>query len=146
MYYYHIAPTILVRRADSFFTYHATQSLEPGHIVTIPIGTRECIGIVLNPTTKPGFATKPISTVVEPTPLPHALIQTAQWMSQYYHVHLASCLSAMLPRGLTTKLAPPTNRAAAECQPAGRHYRAAAAVSHHQFALRCDWFWQNACV
>lgn len=103
MHYYHIAPTILVRRADSFFTYHTTQPLEPGHIVTIPIGTRECIGIVLGPATKPRFATKPISTVVEPTPLPHALIQTAQWMSQYYHVHLASCLSAMLPHGLTTK-------------------------------------------
>ena len=76
MYYYHIAPTILVRRADSFFTYHTTQPLEPGHIVTIPIGTRECIGIVLGPATKPGFATKPISTVVEPAPLPRALIQT----------------------------------------------------------------------
>jgi primosomal protein N' (replication factor Y) len=101
MEYYEVAPTRIVRAGHDTFTYASEHPLSIGHIVTIEIGKKESIGIIVKKVPKPSYDTKQISAVVEPRPLPRSLVQTAQWMSDYYTTPLATVLQTILPRGLT---------------------------------------------
>lgn len=103
MYYYEVAPSQIVRSGSDTFTYTSDQDLERGTVVQIEVGTKIITGIIITETTKPSFATKPISSVIEATPLPEALVATAEWMSAYYATPLATTLQAILPRGITKK-------------------------------------------
>lgn len=103
MYYYEVAPTKIVRAGTDTFIYESDAQLAPGTIVTIPVGTRQQIGLVMHHVDRPSFTTKPISTVVETLPLPPALVATARWMSAYYATPLALVLSSLLPRGISKK-------------------------------------------
>ena len=103
MYYYEVAPTTIVRANASVFTYAHTDDLALGTIVTVPVGTKTLTGVVLKKVAKPEYATKPISSIVEPIPLPSELLDTAAWMSEYYQTHLATVLQTILPSGLTKK-------------------------------------------
>lgn len=101
MHYYEVAPTKIIRTASTSFTYSSEAPLLPGHIVQIPIGKTSHVGVVLKATPKPSFETRPITALIEPTPLPSPLIKTALWMSDYYATHLALVLQTLLPRGIT---------------------------------------------
>ncbi|MBB1566388.1 DEAD/DEAH box helicase family protein, partial [Candidatus Saccharibacteria bacterium] len=103
MHYYLIAPAKIVKADADTFTYHSQQPLAIGTIVVVPAGRQSLIGIVVRKTTKPEFATKEITTILDLPPLPHPLLQTAQWMSNYYIAHLALVLQTILPSGLTKK-------------------------------------------
>ena len=101
MRYYEVAPNQIIRANSSSFTYSAESTLAVGTIVEIEVGRKTFTGIVINETTKPSYATKPITRVVEETPLPAQLIALAQWIASYYNSHLATVLQTVLPRGLT---------------------------------------------
>ena len=104
MWFYEVAPTKIVRRAVSTLTYHSASQLSVGQLVTIPVGSSVLNGVIMATTTQqPSYETKAIISVIEPTPLPEALIQVALWMTDYYHTPLASVLQTLLPRGLTVK-------------------------------------------
>ena len=102
MTYYEVAPTKIVRVTSSVFTYHADAVLAPGQLVTIPVGKQQLTGIVMRRVSKPAYETKPVSSVLDYSPLPPALLATVSWMSEYYATHLATVLQTALPRGLTT--------------------------------------------
>lgn len=102
MHYYEVAPTKIVRQTSAVFTYHAEQPLAIGSIVRISVGKTTLSGVVLRAVAKPRYDTKLIDARIEETPLPSALLATAQWMSAYYATHLATVLQAILPRGITT--------------------------------------------
>lgn len=116
MHYYEVAPNHIIRAGSAFFTYVSEQPLAVGQLVTIEVGKKAHIGVVLRQTTKPAYETKNISSIIEETPLPTPLIELALWMSQYYATHLASVLQTILPRGLQktrrarTKFARPSIR------------------------------------
>lgn len=74
-----------------------------GQIVTIEVGKKSLLGIVLREVVKPSYETKPINTIIEQEPIPAPLIDTALWMSDYYRTHLATVLQTILPRGLQKK-------------------------------------------
>ena len=78
MHYYLIAPAKIVKADADTFTYHSQQPLAIGTIVVVPAGRQSLIGIVVRKTTKPEFATKEITTILDLPPLPHPLLQTAQ--------------------------------------------------------------------
>ena len=101
MHYYDVAPTTIVRSSSGWFTYHFDEELAIGSLVTISVGKKTLIGVVVAATKKPAYDTKPIESVIEAAPLPVALVETSRWMSDYYHTHLATVLQTVLPRGLT---------------------------------------------
>jgi primosomal protein N' (replication factor Y) len=106
MHYYEVAPNQIVRIGNDFFTYSSEILLSIGQIVLIEVGKKQMIGIILRQTSKPSYATKPITSIVEQTPLPHQLIDLALWLSKYYATPLATVLQTILPRGLQKKRRP----------------------------------------
>lgn len=99
-YYYEVAPLRIIRAGSSTFTYCSQTPLLVGQIVTIEVGKKELIGLVMSLVKEPTYKTKPISTVIESTPLPESLIQLALWLAKYYTTALATVLQTVLPRGL----------------------------------------------
>ena len=103
MKYIEVAPLRAVRGSQQSYTYHSSDPLLVGQLVTIPLGTQTHIGLVVEIVKKPEYKTKEISAALNLPPLPIPLVRTALWMSEYYVTHLAIVLQTLLPRGLTTK-------------------------------------------
>lgn len=103
MKYYEVAPIKLVRKDAAVFTYSHESDFPVGTLVKIPVGKTTLLGVILKRTSKPSFVTKSIFSTVLEQPLPHQLIKTAHWMSDYYQVHLSIVLSTLLPRGIERK-------------------------------------------
>ena len=101
MYYYEVAPNQIVRSGSASFTYSSDTALEVGQLVVIEVGKKALTGVVLRGTSQPSFAVKPISSLIESTPLPGPLVTLALWLSDYYVTPLATTLQTLLPRGLT---------------------------------------------
>ncbi len=101
--YYDVAPTAIVRQDADVFTYASKEKLSVGSIVTVPIGKKILIGVVMHEAVKPNYATKEIISVIETVSLPPELVALAVWMSKYYATHLATVWQTILPRGLTKK-------------------------------------------
>ena len=100
MHYYEVSPNQIVRAGSAFFTYASEIPLATGQIVSIEVGKKSLVGVVLRETKKPPYDTKPISSIIEETPLPEPLVRLALWMSEYYATHLATVLQTILPRGI----------------------------------------------
>lgn len=103
MHYYEVAPTRIVRAGSDTFTYSSEQELLVGQIVGIEVGSKALIGLVMKKVAQPDYATKPITSVLEETPLPLPLVNLALWLSDYYRTPLATVLQTVLPRGLDKK-------------------------------------------
>ena len=65
MFYYEAAPNQIVRADADTLTYSSEVELALGTIVEIPIGKKSAIGVVIQKTTKPNYATKPIIRALE---------------------------------------------------------------------------------
>lgn len=100
MFFYEVAPVRIVRANVSTFTYASETELAVGTIVTIEVGKKSLIGVVIKNVTKPTYETKLISSVVVDTPLPESLINLALWLSEYYTTPLATVFQTVLPRGV----------------------------------------------
>ena len=100
MHYYEVAPNQVVRMESAFFTYASEQLLSIGQLVTIEVGKKTLVGVVLRAAKKPAYETKQIITTIEETPLPLPLVQLAFWLSQYYTTHLGIVLQTILPSGI----------------------------------------------
>lgn len=103
MYYYEVAPNQIVRAGSASFTYSSEIELAIGQLVSISIGKKTLIGVVIRSVKQPAYDTKTISSIIEETPLPEPLIRLAVWLSDYYATYLATVLQALLPRGLQKK-------------------------------------------
>lgn len=105
MNYYEVAPVKVVRATSAVFTYHSATAFPIGSIVSIPVGTKQLLGVVVHAVDKPAYDTKPIDeekSTTLPT-IPGQLVATALWMSEYYATHLATVLQTVLPRGIDKK-------------------------------------------
>lgn len=103
MKYYEVAPIKIVRSDASSFTYSSERALAIGTVVTISVGNKNLVGVIMKSVSKPVYSVKPILALVTPVPLPRALVATAVWMSQYYNTHLALVWQTILPTGITKK-------------------------------------------
>lgn len=101
MHYYEVAPNRIVRQTSAIFTYASEVPLQVGQIVTVELGSKQAIAVVMREVGKPAYDTKPIMSIVEQAPLPAPLLKTAEWMASYYHTHLATVLQTLLPTGAT---------------------------------------------
>src|ERR1035437_1116260 len=103
MHYYEVAPNQIIRADSETFTYSSQKILSIGQIVLVEVGKKQIVGIVLHKTNKPLYPTKSIISVIEPTPLPHELIQLTLWLSKYYLTPLALVLRLIIPKGIQKK-------------------------------------------
>ncbi|MDX2776255.1 primosomal protein N' [Streptomyces caniscabiei] len=103
MHYYEVAPNQIVRASSASFTYASSTQLQVGQIVSIEVGKKALIGIILKEVPKPTYATKEIQALLDIPPLPEPLVHLAQWIASYYMAHLATVLQTLLPRGLQKK-------------------------------------------
>jgi len=103
MNYYEVAPNQIIRPGSDTFTYCSLDKLQIGQIVLIEVGKKQVIGIIASQTKKPIYATKPITKIIEETPVPKQLIDLSIWLSKYYTTPLATVLQTILPRGIQKK-------------------------------------------
>ena len=99
-YYYEVAPLRIVRLTSSTFTYASDTPLHVGQIVTIEVGKKVLVGLIMAEVKQPSYATKLIASVIESTPLPGSLLSLSLWLAEYYTTPLATVLQTVLPRGL----------------------------------------------
>ncbi len=109
MHYYEVAPNQIIRPGSDVFTYASNQPLKAGQIVTIEVGKKQLVGVVVRPTSKPDYQTKEILSVIIDQPLPAPLLGLAEWLAGYYVTPLALVLQTLLPRGLTKARRPLNN-------------------------------------
>lgn len=103
MYYYLVSPIKIIRADTHSFTYACSERLPVGALVVVEVGSAQCVGIIMSAVVKPEFTVKEIVQILDDAPVPLPLIQTALWISSYYHTHLATVWQTILPRGLTKK-------------------------------------------
>lgn len=103
MHYYEVAPNQIIRTNNETFTYSSDVQLPIGQIVSIEIGKKQMIGVVLHKTTKPIYPTKSITSILESNPLPTELINLAIWLSKYYLTPLALVIRLIIPKGIQKK-------------------------------------------
>jgi len=106
MHYYEVAPTQIIRAGSGVFTYAAKEPLSVGQLVTVEVGRKVLVGLVVKEVPQPSYDTKTVTSLIEEPPLPEALVQLALWISGYYATHLASVLQTILPRGIQKKRRP----------------------------------------
>ena len=89
------------------FDYHVPPNLKdrisPGHLVTVPFGSRRVQGVVIGIPKVPAVPeTRPIEEVVDPDPvLTAAQLELAHWLSGAYHAPLIDCITLMIPPGIS---------------------------------------------
>lgn len=77
--------------------YSSQDALEVLNVVSVPLRARTATGFVLAETGKPGFAVKPVKSLVSSKPLPYHCLQLAQWMESYYELNLSEALRQFAP-------------------------------------------------
>jgi primosomal protein N' (replication factor Y) len=100
LYYYEVAPLRIIRAGSSTFTYASAEPLVVGQIVTIEVGKKILVGLIMSSAQEPSYKTKEIVSVIEKTPIPEPLVKLALWLADYYTTPLATVLQTVLPRGL----------------------------------------------
>ena len=103
MNYYLVAPAKTFNQSENLLTYQSEVKLSIGQIVLIPLGKQQTIGIVVENTTKPPFATKDILHSIYAEPLPKHLVKALFWLTDYYRCPMSTVVQAILPRGITIK-------------------------------------------
>lgn len=78
-------------------TYQSPQSLRPGQLVHVPMQRETVTAFVTRKVTKPVFATKPISQVIDLPPLPPQLLKLGEWLLAYYPAPLGLIGQQLVP-------------------------------------------------
>lgn len=116
MNYYLVAPGTGRYHGAEPLTYASDSVLQPGSIVTVPLGKVSSLGFIVAAVAKPDFATKPLSHHPAIPPIPEQLLRTWNWMRQYYPGPISSHTQLLLPPAVpkripeTTLLAPHTSK------------------------------------
>lgn len=84
-------------------TYSHDSPLKPGTVVLVPLRRAKVSAIVLEATSKPAFATKPIISVQTTHPLPAGTLSLAKWLGEYYPAPSGAIISQFLPSNLLVK-------------------------------------------
>ena len=84
-------------------TYSYDDSLLPGQIVMVPVGKRQVPGIVVKKVAQPDFKTRAVLKVLYSKPLPKHLLNTVQFVHEYYRAPLGAAVSLVIPKGVAKK-------------------------------------------
>ena len=81
-------------------TYQSEAKLAPGVIVSVPVGRKSSLGVVVKSTAQPDFACREITKVVIDRPIPASLIKLHDWLSNYYATSSGVAWQTILPARL----------------------------------------------
>ncbi|MDX1766279.1 MAG: primosomal protein N' [Candidatus Saccharimonadales bacterium] len=102
----HYIEVVSLRRGgqrSQTLTYHNDSLVEVGSIVEVPFGKKTALAVVINPTDKPDFETKPISKVIAEGIVPRELMRAAFWLYDYYAASIDQVFGLILPKGIQKK-------------------------------------------
>jgi len=97
MFYYEVLLADSKYRAGAPLTYSSEQPLALMSVVTVPLRARLATGFIVSETGRPGFAVKPVKSLLSDKPLPHYCLDLAQWISEYYASSLGEALRQYAP-------------------------------------------------
>jgi primosomal protein N' (replication factor Y) (superfamily II helicase) len=97
MRYYEVLLADLKYKSGAPLTYSSDDALDTLSVVTVPLRGRAATGFVLSEVSKPGFAVKPVKSIMSARPLPYHCLQLAQWMETYYAINLSEALRQFAP-------------------------------------------------
>jgi primosomal protein N' (replication factor Y) len=97
MRYYEVLLADAKYKSGAPLTYSSDDALEPLSVMTVPLRGRLATGFVLGETGKPGFAVKPVRSLMSAKPLPYHCLQLAQWLEEYYSSNLSEALRQFAP-------------------------------------------------
>ncbi len=100
-HFYLVSPLVIMHTHESMLTYASATPLLAGQVVSVPLGKKTVLAVVIQLTERPDFDTKDVIQVVVTQPLPKPLLQLHSWLSEYYVSHPATVWRTMLPTGLT---------------------------------------------
>jgi primosomal protein N' (replication factor Y) len=99
--------SVNVPHVSGVFHYHLPDHLEGkvdrGHLVTVPFGKQTVQGVVLQTVDDPSVPqTRPVDSLLDPKPVVTATqIELAHYLADYTLTSLSTCLTLMLPPGLS---------------------------------------------
>ena len=107
--YYEVLPSKIFRKSpkleDGILTYASDESLNPGDIVSVPLGKSSTLGLAYKKVKKPegDFKIKSIEKKLFAENLPSHLLKSVIWLSSYYLVPLPQVVNLFLPNTLEKK-------------------------------------------
>lgn len=117
MRYYEVLLADSKYKSGAALTYSSDEPLEIMGVVTVPLRNRLATGFVMNEVGRPGFAVKPVKSLISTKPLPYHCLQLAQWMEEYYAVPLSEALRLFAPTKPAARGIKSAGEALAETQP-----------------------------
>ena len=97
MFYYEVLLADSKYRSGSPLTYSSEQPLPVMSVVTVPLRAQMATGFVVGEVGKPGFAVKPVKSLLSNKPLPYHCLDLARWMATYYASSLGETLRQFAP-------------------------------------------------
>ncbi len=116
MYFYNILLADHRFRGSGLLTYHSTEEIPIGTVVTVPLRNRQTVGITAEKASRPqsSITTKSISNIVTKKQLPSHLLELIAWLSEYYPSSPGQAAQLCMPQFLALKqklpLAPPEDQ------------------------------------
>src|SRR5688572_28302954 len=87
-------------------TYSSGTLLQRGALVTVPLRSKQVLGIVCGSVPKPAFTAKPIGSGPYAAQVPTQLLQLFDWLRGYYPAPLGVLTQMVLPKQLPKKPLP----------------------------------------
>lgn len=103
MYYLEVLVAGASYHGNDVLTYGSEKNLQRGALVTIPIRSKEALGVVVRAVPKPSFAVKPINSIIGLPLLSEKSLELLDWMKDYYPSPLGIITQQFLPKALPKK-------------------------------------------
>lgn len=84
-------------------TYSVQEALQPGTVVSVPLRSKQVLGIVRSSAGKPKFAVKPVEAIFSLPPLPKETFALIEWLTEYYPAPFGAIVQLFLPNSLLNK-------------------------------------------
>lgn len=97
MHYYEVWVRSNRYHGNDALTYQSPEELPIGQLVHVPMQRETVTAFVTARTTKPSFATRPISKIINLPPLPAQLVQLGKWLHAYYPAPLGLVAQQLTP-------------------------------------------------
>lgn len=96
----------IIGKVGTYFdalTYESETDISIGVIVSVPVGKKTSLGVIIKSVAKPKFKCKNINSIVIDKPLPSHLLSIHDWMSEYYATKSGIVWQTILPGRIATK-------------------------------------------
>ncbi|MGI0134041.1 MAG: DEAD/DEAH box helicase, partial [Candidatus Micrarchaeaceae archaeon] len=103
MRYYLVWVRSIRYRGNEALTYQYDGNLAVGSIVHVPLKNERVLGIVIDSSKRPKFATKPVEDVLPIRPLPSQVLSLAGWVATFYPSSIGVVTSLVIPKEIRSR-------------------------------------------